>query len=241
MSAELVQFLSSHGTVLIITVALLLAVGIVQWRKARVAEMELTLKRDLLEQGMSIAEVETILRSGPPARKGLLEQFSALSGGAKTGLIVGFGLVILVTVSVICGTIQSNAFWAHVRQQQQTPATPQPPLTLTPERPTILLDEGGAGSCRVSLTNGYAVYELQMTAVIREQDHPESELRVTVAPATLPRAEDANGRRHCDVQFHAVRGVGRFTVEVSAADRYRRQAQTTFVVHVGKLPPEKKQ
>jgi hypothetical protein len=60
----------------------------------------------------------------PPTRRGWIDQFGALSGGAKTGIIVGFVILGIVTVSCIAGAIQAHAFWSHVRDQQHMPPRP---------------------------------------------------------------------------------------------------------------------
>ncbi len=121
MHEDLVRFLTDHGTLLILAVTALAAVILVQWRKARAHELDLAFKQELLERGMTAADIEKLLTSQAPGRKGLIEQFGALSAGTRTGLIVGFVIVVTVVVSVIAGAIQGHAFWSHVRRQQEAP------------------------------------------------------------------------------------------------------------------------
>lgn len=45
-------------------VALVVAIGIVHWSRVRRAEIEADLKRDLLDRGMSIDEIERVMRLG---------------------------------------------------------------------------------------------------------------------------------------------------------------------------------
>lgn len=47
-----------------------LIVASVQWRKVRVADIEATLKMQMLEQGMSAADVQAVLDAGRRRRKG---------------------------------------------------------------------------------------------------------------------------------------------------------------------------
>ena len=131
MSPELSAFLTANGTALVLVLGFVAVIGIVQWRKARAAEQEHEYKQALIEKGVPVADIEKAVAAKPPARRGLFEQFAALSGGAKAGLIVGFVVVTVVTVSTVAGAIHSHAFWSHVREQQanagQRPADVVPP------------------------------------------------------------------------------------------------------------------
>ncbi|MBV9122417.1 MAG: hypothetical protein JO112_03515, partial [Planctomycetes bacterium] len=93
MVTEIIQFLADHGTVVILGIIVLAVVGIVQWRKARAAELDAAFKAELLERGISLADMEKLLAARGPGPKSWLEQFGALSGGAKTGLIIGIILL----------------------------------------------------------------------------------------------------------------------------------------------------
>jgi hypothetical protein len=130
MNPELAAFLSANGTVIVLVLGAVAAVGIVQWRKLRVAEQELEYRQALLDKGVPPAEVERAAGPRTSTRRGIVEQFASLSGGAKTGIIAGFVIVCVVTVSCIAGAIQGFAFWSHVRHQQAAGAqraTVQPP------------------------------------------------------------------------------------------------------------------
>src|SRR5262249_44650552 len=103
--------------ILVIVLGILAAVGLVQWRKVRLAEAEHDYKRALLDKGMTPADIEKTLAAQSPGRRGLLEQFGALSAGGK----VGGGIGLIVGVSVLTGcissVIHSQAFYSHVREQ----------------------------------------------------------------------------------------------------------------------------
>jgi|GEM_PF-5182345 len=133
MSPEFSAFLSSNGTAIVIVLGVLAAIGLVQWRKVRVAEQEGELKRAMIEKGMPVGEIEKAVAVKPPGRRGLVDQFAALSGGAKTGIIVGGVIVFVVGFGCVAGVIQSIAFWSHVREERaavavQPPAEVQPPV-----------------------------------------------------------------------------------------------------------------
>lgn len=116
MSPELSAFLTANGTVLVVVLGALAAVGIVQWRKARAAEQEFEFKKELLERGTPVEEIEKAAAAKVPtgpARRGLLEQFGALSGGAKAGII----FAVFIAVSMVGSTLHSYVFWSNVRQQ----------------------------------------------------------------------------------------------------------------------------
>jgi hypothetical protein len=134
MNSEFSAFLGANATIIIIVAGLLAAFGLVQWRKIRIAEQESELKRVMLEKGVPVAEVEKSLATKTPSRRGLIDQFGSLSGGAKTGIIVGFVIVFIVTVSCIAGAIQARAFWSHVREQQAM-SSPRPPFEPPPLLP----------------------------------------------------------------------------------------------------------
>src|SRR5690348_10596770 len=114
MVDELSRFLTAHGPLVLLAITILGAVAMVQWRKARAEELELALKQGLLEQGMPAVEIEKLLAARAPVRKGLVEQFGALPGGTRMGLLITIFLVIICTVSIIAGTIQTYSFWSAV-------------------------------------------------------------------------------------------------------------------------------
>lgn len=118
MSPELASFLSANGTVVVLVVGGLAALGLVQWRKIRVAEQELEYKQNLLEKGLVPPPERPVAR---PVRRGLFEQFAALSGGAKAGVI----FVVIVALSMVSSTIHGIVFWSNVRQQHAY-AAPEP-------------------------------------------------------------------------------------------------------------------
>jgi hypothetical protein len=125
MSPELSAFVSEHGTVLVLVVGALAAVGLVQWRKIRVAEHEYEYRKALLEKGAPASEIERGAAKSA-ARRGVVDQFAALSGATKAGIIVGSVFVLVVGLGCLGGLVHSIAFWSHVREQQAIAPT-QPP------------------------------------------------------------------------------------------------------------------
>ena len=125
MNPEVSAFLTANGTAVVLVVGALAAIGLVQWRKIRIAEQELEYKQRLIEQGFPIPEVERTVSPRVPVRRGLIDQFGALSGGTKAGIIVGFVIVFTVGVSCIAGAIHGAAYWSSVRH---APVAQQPYL-----------------------------------------------------------------------------------------------------------------
>jgi hypothetical protein len=103
VNPEFSAFLNANGTIVVIVLGLLAAVGLVQWRKVRLAEQEQEYKQTLLDKGVPPAEIERTLAAKPSGRRGLLEQFGALSGGGKAGVVI----VLIVVISVVTGSISS--------------------------------------------------------------------------------------------------------------------------------------
>src|SRR5262249_26221566 len=93
MPSELLQALGEQAPLVIAGLAALFAVGVVQWRKFRETQAELAFKLEALERGLSVEQVERLVALRSPHRKSWLEQFAALSGGAKAGLIIGVVLI----------------------------------------------------------------------------------------------------------------------------------------------------
>lgn len=126
MSPEFSAFLSANGTAIVIVLGVLAAFGLVQWRKVRVAEQEGELKRAMIEKGLPVGEIERAMTIKSPGRRGLMDQFGALSGGAKTGIIIGGVIVFIVGISCIAGVTQSIAFWSHIREERAAAAMHPP-------------------------------------------------------------------------------------------------------------------
>jgi hypothetical protein len=125
MSPELSAFISANGTVLVLVLGALVAIGLVQWRKIRVAEHDHEYKKALLEKGAPVDNIEKA--AAAKVRRGLIDQFAALSGGAKTGIIIGAVFVLVVALGCIGGAIHSVAFWSHVREQSASFPAQAPP------------------------------------------------------------------------------------------------------------------
>jgi|GEM_PF-2227160 len=254
MGTQILEFVSAHGTVVVIAATLLATIGIVQWRKARVAELDAVLLENLLAQGLAIEEIETLLRAKATPRSGMvkqigklvddaLKQFGALSDAARWTLMFPFLMAVMCTFAFIPLLLTDNQMPEPHASRPQANQPPAPydsepaRFALTPERPVIFLDEAGADNCRVYLTDGYTVHDLQVVAAISAQDNAESELEVEITPIAAFEAEGQNGQRYCDVRLQAVRGAGHFTVQLTAFHKSRQQAQTTFSVHVGPSQP----
>src|SRR3954470_6847806 len=107
MNPEFAAFLSNNGTAVVVVLGLLAAVGLVQWRKIRVAEAEQEFKQALLDKGAAPADIERAAAAKAPGRRGLLEQFGALSGGGKAGVIVGTVVVTSIVFGCVSGVIHS--------------------------------------------------------------------------------------------------------------------------------------
>lgn len=127
MSPELSAFVAANGTVIVLVAGVLAVVGLVQWRKVRTAEQEHEYRQSLLEKGLVPPPERPVAR---PVRRGWFEQFAALSGGAKAGVI----FVVIVALSMVSSTIHGIVFWSNVRQQHVY-AAPQPPREVVP--PTV--------------------------------------------------------------------------------------------------------
>jgi len=254
MGTQILEFVSAHGTVVVIAVTLLATIGIVQWRKARVAELDAVLLENLLAQGLAVEEIETLLHAKATPRSGMvkqlgkliddaLKQFGALSDAARWVLMSPFLMAVMCTFAFIPLLLTDNQM---PEPHASRPQANQPPAShdfqangfaLTPERLIVFLGEAGAGNCRVYLTDNHAVHDFQMVAAVSAQDNSESELRVETTPIAVLQAEGGGGQRYCDVRLQAVRGAGQFTVQLTAIYEYRRQAQTTFSVQIGPSQP----
>jgi hypothetical protein len=124
MSPELSAFISTNGTLLILVVGALVVVGLVQWRKVRVAEHDYEFKKALLEKGTPVGDIEKA--SAAKARRGLIDQFAELSGGAKAGIIAGTVIVLIVALGCIGGAVHSVAFYSHAHEQSASAPQPAP-------------------------------------------------------------------------------------------------------------------
>ena len=111
MTAELARLSPEIVVVGLVCLAVVLSVVAVQWARVRRHEAETEFTRHLVDQGLSVDEIERILARRPPPPKGLIEQFGALGRGTKAGLI----LVAIVAVGVIGSALQAYIFMAAHR------------------------------------------------------------------------------------------------------------------------------
>jgi len=107
MTEELGRLAPEIVVAAIVCAALVGLVLVVQWGRTRRHEDELDFTRRMVEQGLSVDEIERLLAKRTPPPRGLLEQFNSLSKGSKAGLIfIAFFVVVLVM-----STAQSYIFW----------------------------------------------------------------------------------------------------------------------------------
>jgi hypothetical protein len=104
---ELTRLAPEILIVALVCVTVLLAVVTVQWGKVRRHENELEFTRHLVDQGLSVDEIDRLLARRTPPPKGWLEQFGTLGRGTKAGVIfLGFMLI-----GLLMATVQSYIFW----------------------------------------------------------------------------------------------------------------------------------
>jgi hypothetical protein len=105
MPAEISQFLIQHGMLLIAALTVIACTVAVQWRKARQAESAGAFLADLLSNRTSTTENDWILLEKAIARKGLLEQFAAVSNAGKfvlLGMVALSALGLATCLDSIC-------------------------------------------------------------------------------------------------------------------------------------------
>ena len=102
MTAELSRLAPEIVVVGLVCFAFVAAVLAVQWAKVRRQEAELEFTRQLVEQGLSVDEIERILAQRHPPTKGLIEQFNTLGRGSKAGFL----FVAFIGVALIGNAIQ---------------------------------------------------------------------------------------------------------------------------------------
>lgn len=108
MTAELSRLAPEIVIVGFICIAVVAAIVAVQWGKVRRQETELEFTQQLIEQGLSVEEIERILAQRNPPKKGWLEQFNTLGRGSKAGFI----FVAFIGVALVGNAIQMLAMWA---------------------------------------------------------------------------------------------------------------------------------
>lgn len=127
MNPEFSAFINSNSTAVIIVLGILAAIGLVQWRKVRVAEAESELKQAMLEKGVPVEELNKAAKIN--GRRGMVDQFGGLSGGAKAGIIIGSVLVSIVAISCLAGALHTIAFVSA--RDHRAYAAPQPPVEVS--------------------------------------------------------------------------------------------------------------
>lgn len=108
MTAELSRLAPEIVIVGLICFAFVAAIFAVQWSRVRRQEDELEFTRQLVEQGLSVDEIERILAQRHPPTKGFIEQFNTLGRGSKAGFI----FVAFIGVALVGNAIQMLAIWA---------------------------------------------------------------------------------------------------------------------------------
>ncbi len=94
-------------SIVTISVTLLGMYAIAQWRRVRIIELEIEFRRMLLDQKLSVDEIEWLLSMRAHQRKGVIEQFGSLHWGVKIGLIIAW----FITIVMIATTVQHYCFW----------------------------------------------------------------------------------------------------------------------------------
>jgi hypothetical protein len=109
MSEELARLAPEIVIVGIVALAIVAIFVSSQWAKVRRHENEIEFTRHLVQQGLSVEEIERLLANRTPPAKGLVEQFGTLGGGTKAGII----FVLFFVVITIMTTAQSYIFWVQ--------------------------------------------------------------------------------------------------------------------------------
>ncbi len=107
MSEELTRLAPEIVIVGIVCVSVVAIIVATQWAKVRRHEEELNFTRHLVDQGLSVDEIERLLANRTPPPKGLLEQFGSLGKGTKFGII----FIAFFVVIGLMSTAQSYIFW----------------------------------------------------------------------------------------------------------------------------------
>ena len=131
------NFIAANSSLCIVAATLLGLGGLSHWRRVRMLEMELAAKRDWLDQGLSPTEVQVLLAATSSARRGWLEQFGQLSGGAKAGVIIGLICIAVPLGSGAIGIIANYHFWQNVREQQRYNSATRPFVTQPVASPPV--------------------------------------------------------------------------------------------------------
>jgi hypothetical protein len=200
----------------------------VQWRRVQQSEQEYAFKNSLLERGLPPAEVErlslrqTMLPTGPaPGAAPTVTPSNAPRPRTRNRFLSYYVVTAVFVVAVVAIVNTSN----RPRSDASKP--------LMPDRPVVLLQPGGSGTCRVFIDNGqFFPHGVRWNAVVltRGNGRTPAELKVeAVPPKPTP---DAPAPNFCDVNVTAVSGSGEFTVQVSAIDLQGKRAETTFKVQV---------
>ena len=129
------EFVAANSSLCIVSVTLLAAVGLTQWRRVRIVELELAAKREWIDQGVSAADIQILLGNTSTSRRGWIDQFGQLSGGAKAGVITAFVLVAVPIGTGVISLMANYHFWRSMHEQQRVysqsqgvplPASPGP-------------------------------------------------------------------------------------------------------------------
>jgi hypothetical protein len=123
MTPELTEFVRTYPGHCLMGLALVATVGIVQaartWRTRTEREYKLT----LIEYGLSVDDIERLTAGG--RRRTPFEQFAALSGGAKAGIVIGGVLIANMVMAAAIAITTGHGGLSHVNYQQvgRPPAT----------------------------------------------------------------------------------------------------------------------
>lgn len=149
MHPELEQVVRDYPAHIVLGLLVATGVAVVQVAGLYRTRTDREYKLALLERGLSVADVER-LTTGAARRRTVFEQFAALSGGAKAGVIIG---TVLVANMIMAATIALNVGGGtHVqvydtrsdRGPPRPPVVPVPGPVVTP-MPPAAVDEAPTG------------------------------------------------------------------------------------------------
>jgi hypothetical protein len=148
MTPELTDFVRAYPAHCLMGLAFVATIGIVQAAQTWRTRSEREYKLALIEHGLSVDEVERLTAGG--RRRTPLEQFAALSGGAKAGIIIGAVLIanMMMAAAVAIATGHGGGLCYVNYQQVAPPPAPTPALKPAPAvgcSPPPRFGEGAGG------------------------------------------------------------------------------------------------
>ena len=143
MTPELIEFVRTYPGECLAGAAVVTVLGIYQATRAWVTRTDREYKLALIERGLSVEDVERLTTG--PRRRSLLEQFAALSGGAKAGVIIGGVLIANMVMAATIAITTGRGGLCYVNYQQISP--PSAPTPVRKPAPTTVPMPPAAGDC----------------------------------------------------------------------------------------------